>query len=84
MYFLPEPISVNFTDDTMSVDLDDGRTITVPIAWYPRLSHAAPAQRLAYDLSPAGVHWEALDEDISVEGMLAGRGDMTRSPLKAA
>ena len=84
MYFLPEPISVGFTDDTMSVGLDDGRTITVPVAWYPRLSHATHEQRLAFDLSPGGVHWEAIDEDISIEGMLAGRGDMTRSPLKAA
>ena len=84
MTFLPEPLSARFTDDTMSVDLDDGRTITVPLAWYPRLSHATVEQRLDYDLSPGGVHWEAIDEDISVEGMLAGRGDMTRSPLKAA
>lgn len=84
MYFLPEPISVEFAEDTMSVGLDDGRTITVPIAWYPRLSHASPEQRMAFDLSPGGVHWEAIDEDISVEGMLAGRGDMTRLPLKAA
>ena len=84
MYSLPEPIAGQFTDDTMSVELDDGRTITVPVAWYPRLSHASEAERLAFDLSPGGVHWEAIDEDISVEGMLAGRGDMTRLPLKAA
>lgn len=84
MYFLPEPIAVRFTDATMSVDLEDGRTITVPIAWYPRLSHATEAQRLAFDLSPGGVHWEEVDEDISVAGMLAGHADMTRSPLKAA
>jgi hypothetical protein len=84
MYFLPEPVGVTFTDDTMSVDLDDGRTITVPIAWYPRLMRASPIQRAAYDLSPAGVHWEEIDEDISVAGMLAGRGDMTRTPLRAA
>jgi hypothetical protein len=84
MHFLPEPTLARFTDDTMSVDLEDGRTITVPLAWYPRLLHASPEQRLAYDLSPGGIHWEAIDEDISVEGMLAGWSDLTRSPLKAA
>ena len=84
MYSLPEPIAASFTDDSMSVALEDGRTITVPLAWYPRLLHATPAQRLAYDLSPGGVHWEEIDEDVSVEGMLAGQGDMTRTPLKAA
>ena len=78
MYFLPEPVAALFTDDTMSVDLEDGRTITVPIAWYPRLCHATEAERLGYDLSPCGIHCEAIDEDISVEGMLAGRGDITR------
>lgn len=84
MYFLPEPIDVTFTEDTMSVALDDGRTITVPIAWYPRLMHATSTERLAFDLSPGGIHWEAIDEDISVEGILAGRSDMTRTPLRAA
>lgn len=84
MYSLPEPIDVRFGQDTLSVDLDDGRTITVPIAWYPRLSRASEAERMAFDLSPAGVHWEAIDEDVSVEGMLAGRGNVSRAPLKAA
>ena len=72
MYILPEPVDVSFTDCTMSVALDDGRTITVPLAWYSRLRHATPEQLLAFELSPGGVHWEGLDEDISVEGMLAG------------
>jgi hypothetical protein len=84
MYALPEPIAVRFAEDTMSVDLDDGRTITVPIAWYPRLSQASDTERLAFDLSPGGVHWEALDEDVSVQGMLNGRSDLSRAPLKAA
>lgn len=83
MYFLPEPVAVAFTDDTMSVDLEDGRTITVPIAWYPRLLHATAEQRQRFDLSPGGIHWEAIDEDISVEGMLAGRAVIS-APLKAA
>jgi hypothetical protein len=84
MHFLPEPVEVEFTDDTMSVALEDGRTITVPIAWYPRLSHATAEQRRKFDLSPGGIHWEEIDEDISVEGMLAGWVDVTRLPLKAA
>ena len=83
MNFFPEPISASFDDDTMSVALEDGRTITVPIAWYPRLMHATAEQRLKFDLSPGGIHWDMIDEDISVEGMLAGRG-VVESPLKAA
>ena len=83
MYFLPEPVAASFTDDTMSVALEDGRTITVPIAWYPRLMHATAEQREQFDLSPGGIHWDAIDDDISVEGMLAGRGAVS-APLKAA
>jgi hypothetical protein len=75
---------VEFTDDTMSVTLEDGRTITVPISWYPRLLNASPEQRLTYELSPAGVHWEEIDEDISVEGMLIGRGEAHKAARKAA
>lgn len=84
MYFLPEPVSVSFTDDSISVALEDGRVITVPIAWYPRLAGASAEQRLAFELSPAGVHWDEIDEDISVEGMLVGRGEATTAPRKAA
>jgi hypothetical protein len=84
MYFLPEPVSVSFTDDSMSVALEDGRIITVPVAWYPRLAKASAEQRLAFELSPAGVHWDEIDEDISVEGMLVGRGEATTAPRKAA
>ena len=62
----------------MRVDLDDGRTLGVPIAWYPRLLHASPAVREQVELSSFGLHCEELDEDVSVEGMLAGQGDMTR------
>ena len=84
MYFLPEPVSVSFTDDMMSTTLEDGRTITVPIAWYPRLLKATPAQRLNFELSPGGVHWDALDEDVSVEGMLIGRNQNGSSRREAA
>lgn len=79
MYFLPEPVSVSFTDDTMSATLEDGRTITVPMAWYPRLMSATAAQRLEYELSPGGIHWDEIDEDISIEGMLIGRNQSSAS-----
>ena len=76
-------LSVTFDDDTFSVELSDGRTLRVPLVWFPRLLHATPEQRSRYELSRNGVHWEAIDEDISVEGLLAGRGDVTR-PLAVA
>lgn len=69
---------VRFDDDTMWVDLTDGRTIGVPLAWFPRLLDATPAQRQKVDISRTGLHWEDLDEDISIAGLLAGRGDMTK------
>jgi hypothetical protein len=78
------PTAVRFDEHTMWVDLSDGRTIGVPLAWFPRLLHAAPAQREKVELSRLGLHWEAIDEDISVAGLLAGRGDMTRRTTEAA
>lgn len=71
------PIAIRFDDDTMWVDLDDGRTLGVPLAWFPRLLRASPAERQQVELSRTGLHWEALDEDISMAGLLAGRGDLT-------
>ncbi len=68
----------------MWVDLSDGRTLGVPLAWFPRLLRAAPAQRERFEISRTGIHWEALDEDISIAGLLAGRGDMTKQPERAA
>jgi hypothetical protein len=76
--------SVRFDDDTMWVELTDGRTLGVPLAWFPRLLHATPAERAQVELSRVGLHWEALDEDISITGLLAGRGDITRSTEHAA
>lgn len=76
--------SVRFDDDQMWVELDDARTLGVPLAWFPRLFHATAHQRDAVTISPAGLHWDALDEDISIAGLLAGRGDMTRAGKKAA
>jgi hypothetical protein len=68
----------------MWVELDDGRTLGVPLAWFPRLLHGSPEQRREVSISPNGLHWEDLDEDISIAGILAGRGDMTRPRADAA
>lgn len=67
--------SVRITSDTLHVDLSDGRTISVPVGWYPRLAHASAEERKEWRLiaQGRGIHWEAIDEDISVEGLLAGR-----------
>ena len=72
------PKSVRFDENSMWVDLADGRVIAVPLAWFPRLMRATPEQRASVELSPRGLHWQALDEDISVAGLLAGVGDQTR------
>lgn len=72
------PKYVTFDEDSFWVELSDGRMIGVPLAWYPRLLNATPGQLADYELSPRGIHWDALDEDVSVEGILAGRGDITR------
>jgi hypothetical protein len=70
--------AVHFDDHTIWVALSDGRTLGVPLAWFPRLLNATLAERERVELSRTGLHWEALDEDISVEGLLAGRGDLTQ------
>jgi hypothetical protein len=77
-------MSVTFDEDAMWVVLSDGRTLGVPLAWFPRLLHATREQRENYELSPRGLHWEVIDEDISIAGLLAGRGDQTRRLTKAA
>lgn len=66
---------VSVTADTLVVDLVDGRTISVPLAWYPRLAHGTSAERAHWRFigDGEGIHWPDLDEDISVEGLLAGR-----------
>ncbi len=65
---------VHFGEDTMSVDLMDGRTITVPLVWYPRLLDATAEQRAKWEPCAAGygIHWPLLDEDLSTEGLLRG------------
>ena len=66
---------VTASDEALVVDLADGRTITVPLAWFPRLAHGTPAERANWRLigGGVGIHWPDLDEDISVESLLAGR-----------
>ena len=67
--------SIRFSEDSMTVCLDDGRALSVPLAWYPRLLHGTITERENFELigDGEGIHWPALDEDISVEGLLAGR-----------
>jgi len=71
----PEALDVTITDDTLTVDLVDGRTLSVPLAWYPRLAHATASERQNWSIvgRGEGLHWSELDEDISVDGLLAGR-----------
>ena len=68
-------LQVSVTDDELEVDLADGRTVVVPLAWYPRLVHGTRQERNRWRLigRGVGIHWPDLDEDISVEGLLAGR-----------
>jgi hypothetical protein len=65
---------VSFSADSLSVSLKDGRTITVPLTWYPRLLHASPAQLQNWKIAGGGygIHWPDLDEDLSTEGLLRG------------
>ena len=80
---VPEAMTIAVTEDTLAVKLSDGRTISVPLAWYPRLVHAMPQERDNWELigDGQGIHWPDLDEDISIEGLLAGRksGESHRS-----
>jgi hypothetical protein len=78
--------TLRFDDSMMWLELADGRQLGVPLAYFPRLLNATPAQREEFIISGGGVgiHWDALDEDISVEGLLAGRGDSTANRRLAA
>lgn len=66
--------AVRFEGDRLVVDLADGRTIAVPVAWYPRLATATPAERTNWKIASAGygIHWPDIDEDLSTEGLLRG------------
>ncbi|MBI3732084.1 MAG: DUF2442 domain-containing protein [Chloroflexi bacterium] len=80
---VPAVQNVLVADDALIVDLSDGRTISVPLAWYPRLLHGALAERNHWELigEGEGIHWPDLDEDLSVEGLICGRpsGESQRS-----
>jgi len=75
---------VRFTDDALSVDLVDGRSITVPLAWYPQLLHATPEQRENWNITGAGrgIHWPDIDADLSIEELLRGLS-APRVPVEA-
>lgn len=79
-------IAVSFDANSMWVDFADGRKLGVPLAYFPRLLNATPKQREHYEISGggSGLHWDELNEDISVENLLLGIGDRTRSHLIAA
>jgi hypothetical protein len=72
---LPRVTGVFVTDDTLSVDLEDGRTVSVPIGWYPRLAYGTADERANVQIAGAGfgLHWPDLDEDIGIEGILLGK-----------
>ena len=77
-------ITVRFDEAQMWVDLEDGRTLGIPLVWFPRLLRGTQEQRADFFISPSGIHWDDLDEDISIAGLLAGRGDMTKPSKLAA
>lgn len=77
-----QALTVVVTDEALTVDLTDGRTVSVPLGWYPRLAHATSAERDNWRLigHGEGLHWPDLDEDISVDGLLAGRASTESQP----
>jgi hypothetical protein len=82
---VPAATNVVVTDDTLTVDLSDGRSISVPLAWFPRLAHGTLEERARWELigRGEGIHWPELDEDISVEGLIAGRPSGESQPSLA-
>jgi hypothetical protein len=75
---------VRFDADSMWVDLSDGRTLGVPLAWFPRLLRSSAEEREQVRISSRGLHWDALDEDVSIAGLLAGLGDQSSDKTFAA
>ncbi len=71
---IPDVVDVTVSEDTLSIELRDGRTVSVPLDWYPRLTHATEKERTNWRIigRGRGIHWQDIDEDISVEGILAG------------
>ena len=84
MNFSASAKRVHFDQDCMWVDLIDGRIIGVPLAWFPRLLRSTAEQREQVRISSRGLHWEALNEDISIAGLLAGQGDKSASDTTSA
>lgn len=84
--FNPRAKGVSFNSNNLWVDLTDGRKIGIPLAYFPRLLHATPIQRKQYIISGGGtgIHWDDLDEDISVKYLLLGVGDRTRMAVKTS
>ena len=77
-------VKAEVTEDELKIELLDGRTVTVPLAWYPRLLHASPEQRANWEIAGGGfgIHWPDVDEDLSSEGILRG-APAPRQPLRA-
>ena len=75
---------VRFDENRMQVELDDARILGIPLVWFPKLLRATKTELENYELSRRGIHWDALDEDISIDGLLAGRGDVTHNPQQVA
>lgn len=73
------PVGVRFDEERFWVDFEDGRTLGVPLRWYPRLHRATPEQRVRYEITrlEPGLHWDEIDEDISVPALLKGYRDWT-------
>lgn len=82
-FAVPSIQSVSVTDESLCVELEDGRTLSVPLGWYPRLRHATPVERSNWRLIGAGtgIRWDDLDDDVSVENLLLGKrsGESQRS-----
>lgn len=72
---IPNAQNVSVSEHTLTVDLEDGRTLSAPLGWYPRLANATPEEREHWRLigQGSGIHWDDIDEDISVEGLLLGK-----------
>jgi hypothetical protein len=81
---LVSAMRVRFDEDSFWVDLSDGRTLGVPLVWFPRLLHGTAEQLEQVRISSHGLHWDALDEDVSIEGLLAGLGDQSTNKTFAA
>ena len=71
--FVVEATMVVVSDDTLTVHLEDGRSISVPLVWYPRLLHGTPRERKNFEIGAFGIHWPDLNEDISIRGLLLGQ-----------